>query len=371
MESHSSTQAIHWKQILALAGLDLAVLISWIAYFKYQFVLLDKFGFGDYGMPFTIVVGVILTLTPIGAGIVADRVRRKKGSRIPVINFGISFVAMVFMTVASLVYFEPTGPIRWLFPVMVVLWLISMNIFQSPAISTIELFVVPEKLPQVAAVFAVTAALTRSLQPSILDLIDLVGGPLTFALGGTLVFVTGMLFMRSTKKLVAKQPELNQVKEDDTPKTAFLLILGLGMGFGFLTGFFFEIFPEWVEGQLPFISTGEGGFKGVYFVSMLLGIAAILSYPFGKWVQKLGVEKTAIIAWPICAALIWLAWVLKGWVALPVYLLYPIVFALVSVTFLPIAFTRLGDKHKILGIGMYFSGMSLVISVIKFIQLFG
>jgi len=285
-----------------------------------------------------------------------------------VINFGISFVAMVFMTVATLVYFEPTGPIRWLFPVMVVLWLISMNIFQSPAISTIELFVTPEKLPQVAAVFAVTAALTRSLQPSIVDLIDLVGGPLTFALGGVLVFATGMVFMRATKKLIERKPELNRVDPNDTQKDAFLLIFGLGVGFGLVTGFFFEVFPEWVEGQLPFISTTGKGFKGAYFISLLLGLAAVLSYPFGKAVQKWGVEKTAMIAWPVCALLILGAWLLKGWAALPVYLIYPVVFALVSVTFLPMAFVRLSDKRKVLGIGLYFSGVSLAISAIKFLQ---
>ena len=133
--------------------------------------------------------------------------------------------------------------------------------------------------------------------------------------------------------------------------------------------FFFEIFPQWVEGQLPFIATeGETGLKGVYFISILLGIAALLSYPFGKLVQKGSIEKIAMIAWPICALLVLGAWLLPGWAALSVYIIYPFVFALVSVTFLPIAFTRLGDKNKILGIGLYFAGVSMVISIIKFIQ---
>jgi hypothetical protein len=76
---------------------------------------------------------LILVFIPPVAGLIADRVLRKGGTYFTVFTSGIGMTAMTFMIVASIIHIGPHSAISSILPVMVVLWLISMNIFHSPA----------------------------------------------------------------------------------------------------------------------------------------------------------------------------------------------------------------------------------------------
>jgi MFS family permease len=109
-----------------------SIVIGWIAYHNYQPKLLVQFNYTQYTFWLIVVQGIILFLTPPIAGKIGDRFRFKAGHRIPIISSGISFAAMVFMAVAFTLLSNPGEVIRWILPLLIVLWLIAMSIFTSP-----------------------------------------------------------------------------------------------------------------------------------------------------------------------------------------------------------------------------------------------
>lgn len=363
---HSQTvDKIQWTQVWSLVALDVAIIISWIAYHKYQPSLLKQFGFADFTFELAIVQGVILFLTPPIAGYFADKIRKERGERLPVVNVGISFVSMVFMVVAFTVFANPTGWIQLLFPVMVVLWLISMNIFHSPAISTVELFVPPQKLPQVMAIFAVIADLAQSIEPSIVDLIDYFGAPLTFAVGGILVFGTGYFFQKSAKSLIANDEVHEDFSAFHPEKSNYPLVFVLGIGLGIATTFFFNIAPDLAQKSINI------GIKGNYFISLLIAVAALVSYPISHVVEKQGVSKMATWASVSCAVLIGVLSLSSGMMSMICFFVFPVAFATMTVSYLPLAFMRLNAANKVLGIGLFFSGVELANSIVEIVQAAG
>ena len=64
MSTTAHLPAIRWPQILSLVGLDLAILISWIAYHEYQPKLLEQFKFTEFTLALAVLQGLILAATP-------------------------------------------------------------------------------------------------------------------------------------------------------------------------------------------------------------------------------------------------------------------------------------------------------------------
>jgi len=365
------SKEIQWRQVGSLIALDIAILLSWIAYHEYQPKLLIQFKYTDYAIQLALIQGIILILTPPIAGYFADMIRSRKGDRLPVINVGINVVSMVFMTVAVTVFANPTGIVRMLFPLMIVLWLISMNIFHSPAISTVELFVPASKLPQVMAIFAVIADLTQSIEPSIIDIINILGPATTFALGGAFVFITGYMLQKATKDLTVSSPNSEESIIQLSPKSSnYLIVILLGLGAGIATSVFFKIFPSMATLQINTLLSY--GLKQSTFVSILIAIAAILAIPISRIVERIGVQTSMIFGLIACIVLAFGIYELGGsTTALFLYFLYPVSFSFVAVSSLPIAFMKLSSRNKVLGIGLYFSGIELMDSLVDILQTAG
>jgi hypothetical protein len=367
MNSNTATAEIRWSAIISLLALDLAILISWFAYHGYQGELLTRFGVMDHAFSLTVLQGLILFVTPPLAGLAADRLMRGGGSRVTVVNIGINFVSMVFMVVAvTITVQQPSAFLKMIFPIMVVLWLISMNIFHSPAISSIETFVPESKLPIVIAIFAILADLIAATDPILKDLIEEISAPVVFAAGGALVFLTGLWFSRAAKKLQIQGAEA-QRKPDADRKSNLLMVFLLGLVVGAATTCFFKYFPLWLDSG----HTGAAalvGLKPEVFTSILIAIAAVLTFPMGLLAAKIGTAKLARAAAVVCTAIIAGLLYTKGTPALILFFLYPIGFAAATVSFLPIAFTKLEKRHLVFGIGVFFAGVELLSSVVDVVN---
>jgi hypothetical protein len=70
----TTTNSTNWSQIYALAALNAAVVISWIAYHNYQPKLLEKFEFTALSNFLTMAQALVLIVIPPLAGFVADAV---------------------------------------------------------------------------------------------------------------------------------------------------------------------------------------------------------------------------------------------------------------------------------------------------------
>jgi MFS family permease len=354
---------IFWTQVASLIALDLAVIISWMAYHEYQPGLVELFGFTPFMFQLAVLQGIILFVTPPIAGMLADRLRQRRGVRLPVVNLGVNFVAMVFMAVAFTVFMKPSGWILNAFPVMIALWLIAMNIFHSPAISTVELFVPPQKLPQVMAIFAVTADLCQAIEPSVVDIIEALTAPVTFAAGGILVFATGWWFMRTVKKFETdRREEGAEPKEAGPLKSNFALVVVMGIVMGAALSIFFTLFPQWATVKLSMLQ--DNGISGNAFISILAVVAAAMAIVFGNLAERIGPLKFVLAGAALCAIFATGAFYGSAWISLICFIGYAISVSLISVSALPIALVNLSPTQKVFGVGLFFSGVQLMDSVL-------
>lgn len=348
---------IQWKQLYSLAALYGSIIVGWIAYQNYQPRLLVQFAFTDFTFLLIAAQGIIVVITPMIAGRLGDKYRFEKGHRLPIISSGISLAAMVFMAVAFTLLGNPGEVFRWILPVLIVFWLVGMSIFTSPALSTMELFTPLDKLPRAMAVLTITGNLVYALEPVIVDIIDYLGAPITFMLGGLLVFVSGYALRKNSLDLFKVTGE----KEDGAPERiehvsskGFIFFLGLSLGIA--TTLLFYWFPSAVHEKISMIFEGDGS---MLVVGVLL-LSAIISWPVSNAVHKYGTTRgfwVSFFAIAVSAAALYTLTATA--VLLVVVVIFSVAYTALSVSSLPLAISRSGFSEKVFCVGVFFSGVAL------------
>jgi MFS family permease len=348
-------ESIQYKQLWSLAAMYASIIIGWIAYHNYQPKLLVKFNFTEYALLLTVAQSVILIVTPPIAGRLGDRFRFSQGHRLPIISTGIAFAAMVFMAVAFTLLSNPGEYFKWILPLLIVLWLVAMSIFTSPALSTLELFTPVEKLPSAMAVITIVGNLIYSLEPVIVDIIDYIGAPLTFVAGGVVVFASGYSLKQNSLGLFQQNAgRPRAVFTFDTRKSPYGYIFFLGAALGLATTALFKFFPASLEGAFG----SWFHLEGKWFVVIILLISAIASLPASRVIMKYGTVQVFRYSLVVVLASV-VGVVLFPWPL--VSLLFAIVFALsfttLSVSSLPLAINEANYYEKVFCVGIFFSGV--------------
>ncbi len=360
------TEKIEWKQLWSLAALYGSIVIGWIAYHNYQPKLLVQFNFTDFTFLLIVTQGIILTITPLIAGKIGDRLRFKAGHRIPIISSGISFAAMVFMAVAFTLFSNPGEVFRWILPLLIVLWLVAMSIFTSPALSTLELFTPIDKLPRAMAVLTIVANLVYSMEPVIVDLIDYVGAPVTFMIGGAAVFVSGYALKKNSLSLFTNNPTRPRAEfKFDTTRSDYKYIFFLGVAVGIPTTLLFNYFPDILESNLSSMVTMEGK----WLLVIALFFSAVLSLPASNYVIKVGTTKSFWWSFAInsvCLILVFSAG--SAIVTILTMIVFIVSFTVLSISSLPLAIERANYFEKVFCVGIFFSGMALPDGIVEAIQ---
>lgn len=359
-------EQIEWKQLWSLAALYGSIVIGWIAYHNYQPKLLTQFNFTEFSFALILAQSIILVITPPIAGRIGDRFRFKSGHRIPIISSGISFAAMIFMAVAFTLLGNPGEIFKWVLPVLIVLWLISMSIFTSPALSTLELFTPIDKLPRAMAILTIVANLIYSLEPVIVDLIDYLGAPITFICGGVVVFVSGYALKKNSLSLFNSQSQRPRAEiRFDTQRSNYLYIFFMGAALGLTTTLLFNYFPDLLQANLGHIISWEGK----WLLVGILVVTAVLSLPASDFINRIGVNKSFWWSFLINSlTLIGLFGISSGWVTLLLLLIYTISFTLLSISSLPLAIEKANYYEKVFCVGIFFSGVALPDGMVEIIQ---
>lgn len=363
--------AIEWKQLISLTSLYASVIIGWIAYYRYQPKLLVEFKFTDFTFLLMLAQAIILVFTPLVAGRFGDRYRFRNGHRLPIISSGISFAAMIFMAVAFTLISNPGEVFRWVLPVLIVLWLIAMSIFTSPALSTLELFTPVEKLPMAMAILTIVANLLYALEPVIVDIIDYLGASLTFVTGGIVVFASGYalkknslgLFMQN--KIDPKRPMASF--KLDTQKSEYKFIFFMGLAVGLATAVLFNIFPGILGAKLGSLINNSN--SNILIADVLI-VAAVFSWPASKLVNKYGLQRSFWISFAV--TIIAMATILLFNIELLVFfmtLIFALAFASLSVSALPLAIRKSNYYEKVFCVGIFFSGSALPDALIDIVRL--
>jgi MFS family permease len=352
------TDSIQWRQLWSLAALYGSIVIGWIAYQNYQPKLLEKFHFTEFALFLTIAQGLILVITPPIAGKIGDRFRIKNGHRLPIITLGISFAAMVFMAVAFTLFTNPGEIFRWILPILIILWLIAMSIFTSPALSTIELFTPMERMPKAMALLTIVGNLLYALEPVIVDIIDFLGAPLTFVTGGLVVFLSGY-FLRENSLSLFKQKGITEPAmkiESGENHWTFIFLMGIGMGLA--TSVMFNLFPPVYDRLL--------GVDGKWMLVVILVLSAIVSLPLSNVINQLGLKRSFYRGMVVIILSIAAIFLTNSAIVLVVLtVVFAVVYAVLSVSTLPLAIQLARSEEKVLCVGIFFSGVALPDAIIQ------
>jgi MFS family permease len=354
----------NWNQIYSLIALNAAIVISWIAYHNYQPKVLEIFNFQGLKLFLVVAQALILVFIPPVAGIIGDRVIRSGGNRFVVFTVGISVTAMVFMCVAFTVGTASTINLTSLLPFMIVVWLISMNIFHSPANSMLEMFASAKSLPSAMALMVMTTELLYALEPLIVDFVDLLGPVATFALGGVLLVITGYIFRRTTRDFQLTR----NADEARSNESSFINVLLAGLVLGLATAVIKNYLPARVAEAQANLSIGV---SGAAVVSMVLALAAIVAWPASKYVDRIGTMKG--IQYGLIGTFVFLAvsaMAPNAYVVVTAALLAAPFFSLASVSAFPYALKNLSARNLTLGTGIFFGSVEIADGVMNILDNF-
>jgi hypothetical protein len=246
-----------------------------------------------------------------------------------------------------------------------VLWLIAMSIFTSPALSTVELFTPIDKLPKAMALLTIVANLVYAVEPVIVDIIDALGAPITFIVGGVATLASGYAMRKNSLGLFKQTGDKEVVLNASDLRTKTSLS---SFGFIFLLGttVMFNMFPEVLSAKLSPILAGTNG--KIILVGILL-VSAILSWPISTYINKYSMDS---VFWTSAALM---ALSMGGiflfdvaWVVLALVALFTVMITALSVSSLPLAINRAGFYDKVLCVGVFFSGVALPEGIFESLQ---
>jgi len=364
MSATATVSQLKWKEIYSLAFLNAAVAISWIAYHEYQPILLEGLDLTHYVDFLLITKGLVLVFIPPIAGIFADRIFKKNGKYLIVFSVGIGATAMVFMIVASMIGTAHMVNVRPYIPVMIVLWLICMNLFISPANSMIEAFAPKAKLPIVMGVLFLVTEIVYALEPVIVALVTFFGDTLTFIVGGLLIGGAGFLFHRVSSDEVMKRKA--DLKEHDRvkiqPFTSFLSILMVGLFLGIGKAFLVEFLPSYI-GR----SGTEYATYGEYISFGILGLCAVSGFLISRSIAKANLWRVIVISFIILfVGVVTLLWAPIFELALFGSLIIAAAFTMINISGLPYAISNLSVKHVTYGVGIYLGASEVLTGLFEY-----
>jgi MFS family permease len=364
-KTSESSIDIQWPQLLSLAALYSSIIIGWIAYYNYQPILLQVYRFENLSFGLLIAQGIILIVTPPIAGRFGDKYRFTKGHRIPIITAGISFAAMIFMAVAFTLISNPNDTFRWIFPFLIVFWLFGMSIFTSPALSTIELFTPIDKIPKAMAVLTIASNLVYALEPVIVDIINTLGAPATFILGGVLVSLSGYALKKNSLKLFKGNAEpILPAKNQLEKASRYEVIMLVGIVVGVITTILFNLLPDHIYEQ--FSASHSFLPAGKWILVFILATSALIAIPVSNVVSYLGMTTSfkfsALISLISLMLLLLSSSFILSLILIGVFI---VAFPLLSVSALPLVLKNAGFYNKVLCVGLFFSGVELPNAILE------
>jgi hypothetical protein len=284
---------------------------------------------------------------------VGDYMIKKGGNSFIVFTVGISVTAMVFMCVAFTIGTSTTINLTKALPFMIVVWLISMNIFHSPANSMLELFAPAKGLPSAMALMVMTTDLLYAFENRVVDFVDWIGPVSTFALGGVLLIVSGYFFKRTTR-------DVNFVREADEASrkgSDFVQVIFAGMLLGGASAIIKNSLPGWIS-----VSPDSIISESSWFTSIVLIVAALAAWPFSTYINKIGTFKGLLYGLVGVFIALTATYYLSDSVSISIVMciVTGLCFSLASVAAFPFALGNLSPKSITVGTGVFFGSAELI-----------
>jgi MFS family permease len=350
---------IRWKSTIALLMLNCVVVLSWLAYTTYQPILLSAINVTHLqGFLYKTQFFAMLLLPPIAGGL-GDYILKKKQNFFFLLLISISITSLIFMIVASMISNTHIQLIVDYIPLFIVLWIVSMNIFHSPANSLLEKLVNMDKFPFVMALIVASTDIVMGIEPLIVSFIKWIGPVATFSGGGFALLATGLYFIQTNKKepLITEHKSIVNENQTFNPFIIFLVGLIVGGGNAFLLNKFQLSTVTLLENQI-YVST-------LLIASGLLGVFAALklssTFLFKTLVYGVLITLSAILIYTITTentiinSLLWIFLVvgigISNYAALPIALKYST------------------PERLTLSIGLFYSGFECIDQLMNLLQM--
>ena len=344
----TQSRNIGWDKIFALAALDAAIVISWTAYHNFQPKLIQHFHFEHLSGFVSIAQSIVMLTVPLLAGWATDYYRKKTGSGFSVFAIGISVASLIFMAVSFAISDQAFINLVWLLPTLIVFWLISMNIFHSPANSILEAFTKSPELPLMMSVLVICKILIHGLEPLLLHSLEAAGGAYTFLTGGVILIVTGVWFARSTKNMV-----LEHAHGEEKEKNNFIWVAVFGLLAGLVNSLILHFFPEILRAQF---GESQTIFQDRLYISLMLGLTAVATLPLSFVVKRKGIFPSLITGLLIAfAAMMIIVASTNMTVSILASALLACAYGLVLITAFPHALNNISPERATLGTGLFFA----------------
>ncbi|WP_375479724.1 MFS transporter [uncultured Nostoc sp.] len=345
---------ILWVQVWVLAAVQGAITLSWLIYNIYLPQLLTQFGFSA-----SLAVGLVLVENALGAvlepvmGGLSDQARRWVGTRFPFISVGMILASALFIAIPCVVsLIPPTIVMRSLLPIVLVAWALAMTIFRSPVMCLLGMYSTPAQLPLAVSFVTLTGGVIGAFRPISYKFILSLGPVYTFATGS---FV--MLGAAAVLRLV-NPPEApvnrHQAETVKLPLQKLALILGTGFGVAWGIRFLMDVLGKVLKAQL--------NTDNIDVLMVWIGLAiAIASIPAGIFAVKIGNRQAMLCG--ICAIIPSLLIMISVGAQIPIIVLIVASFSLIVNGAIPFALGLVPQRWAGLGIGTYFGGFALAMSL--------
>jgi MFS family permease len=357
----SQPSKTNWPQIYSLMALNAAIVISWIAYHNYQPKVLEIFHFTELKLFLIIAQGLILVVIPPIAGVVGDFMIKRNGNSLVVFTVGVSVTAMVFMLVAFTIGATSTINLTAALPFMIVIWLISMNVFHSPANSMLELFAPAKELPAAMALIVLTTELLSAFEPLIIDFVNLIGPVATFSLGGFLILITGYFFQKTTRRVKFERDST----ETTSKENQYWKVLLAGLSIGLATAIIKNYMANWMLAKPDFPLIKDASL----LVAGVLVISAVAAVPLVRYINRLGLYTSLVYGLTATfLALSLIYFVPSGIISVLFAIVVGLSFSFASIAGFPYALSHLSPRHITMGAGVFFGSVEVAESIMNYLQ---
>ncbi|MGV0104172.1 MFS transporter [Nostoc sp. DSM 114160] len=354
MTTSKSHLNILWVQVWVLAAVQGAITLSWLIYNIYLPQLLTQFGF-----PASLAVDLVLVENALGAvlepvmGGLSDQARRWVGTRFPFISVGMILASALFIAIPCVVsLIPPTTMMRSLLPIVLVAWALAMTIFRSPVMCLLGMYSTPAQLPLAVSFVTLTGGVIGAFRPISYKFILSLGPVYTFALGSFVILgAAAVLRLVNPPEAPVDKHQAETVK---LPLQKLALILGTGFGVAWGIRFLMDVLGKVLKTQL--------NTDNIDVLMVWIGIAiAIASIPAGIFAVKIGNRQAMLCG--ICAIIPSLLIMISLGAQIPIIGLIIASFSLIVNGAIPFALGLVPQRWAGLGIGMYFGGFALAMSL--------
>lgn len=349
-------------ETIALVMLNISILISWMAYNEFNPKIVEKFNIGSVAHIIVILKSIILIIIPILSGFLTDYIFRKSKNFFLISLVGIVAAGMTFLSIATLAPFGQTSFTFFILPILIVVWLVAMNLFVSPANSLVDLFAPKSKLPILMAILLVSSEITNAFEPLIISFIQSIGVSLTFIVGGIAVVGSGIFFIRQTKDEVLESREFRLQRQQDIK---YYMVIVIGLSLGLAQSFIYNVLPK----NLSELMNG-GNFSEQFISTFILIAIAIFSIPVSTYWKRREIQLKSIYVAIAFSGLGGMTLFLLSSPLITFFNAILIIYAYVtlSIVGLPYIISRLDGKKVTLGIGIFFGAAQVFNSIFDLLK---